>query len=232
MQFASNQACMEPWLDFLTDSAVKPWLEFASSAFIGQMRCDVSANRQSMEAVFKTYWPELYREYERTMQALINQNPLLQPIRTPFWPFAGVTINCGRRSVCDPHRDFLNLLYGICAAIVCGNFNYRVGGQLVLHEMKQIVEVRPGQMALFPSACITHENIPIGPDETRQSMSLYSAGGLFRYVAYGCRTWDVFGQQDLAGRKVFQEETLNRWDDRQSRLHTISGIQNKYMEIM
>ncbi|KIO15368.1 hypothetical protein M407DRAFT_51980, partial [Tulasnella calospora MUT 4182] len=61
-----------------------------------------------------------------------------------------------------------------------GKFNYKRGGQLVLHEYRLIIELQPGQLILFPSALITHCNIPLQKGEERYSLTLYSAGGLYR----------------------------------------------------
>ncbi|KAK7026651.1 hypothetical protein VNI00_015524 [Paramarasmius palmivorus] len=43
----------------------------------------------------------------------------------------------------------------------------------------------PGTTILFPSALITHSNLPTQPGETRYSIVQYTAGGLFRWISNG-----------------------------------------------
>ena len=81
----------------------------------------------------------------------------------------------------------------------------------MLHEPQLVVEMCSGAGALFPSATFFHENIPIAEDETRQSIVLYSSGGLFRWRAYGFRSWEQFGIDDIAARAKFATETTLRW---------------------
>ena len=49
--------------------------------------------------------------------------------------------------------------------------------------MKLILEIAPGSIALIPSALITHENIPIRPEESRQAITAYTPANMFRYIA-------------------------------------------------
>lgn len=56
----------------------------------------------------------------------------------------------------------------------------------MLHNAKLIIELGPGDPMFICSACIEHENTPIGSNESRRSLVGYSAGGLFRWLAQGC----------------------------------------------
>lgn len=122
------------------------------------------------------------------------------------------------------HRDIHNFLLAWCAVIAGGPFPYTEGGQLVLHEYKLIVELQPGQMCLFPSALITHCNIPIPKGKQRFSLTLYSPGGLYRYVAYGCRTWKVFQKEDAKGAKEFVASYLKNWNSYWDQASTLSSL--------
>lgn len=82
----------------------------------------------------------------------------------------------------------------------------------MLHEYRLIVELQPGQAVIFPSALITQCNIPLQPGDERYSIVLYSAGGLYRYVAYGCRTWAEFVSTDPVGTKAFEEQHVVCWN--------------------
>src|ERR1700693_1023532 len=80
-----------------------------------------------------------------------------------------------------------NLSYGICTDFVLGDFDHTRGGHLVLHKSRHIAALRPGAILLFPSSCITHENIPIQASESRFSMTTYSSGGLRRFATKAYR---------------------------------------------
>lgn len=127
-------------------------------------------------------------------------------------PFAAMTANFGPQTVCRSHRDLKNLAYGLCTIMVLGDFDYRRGGHLILHEFKLVIEMRPGDIIFIPSAIVTHENIPVGENETRQSLVFYSAGGLFRWTAAGCRshkTWAA--SKDADAYKQHQKDGEARW---------------------
>jgi hypothetical protein len=70
----------------------------------------------------------------------------------------------------------------MCAVTALGDYNYKLGGHLVLWECKLVLEFPPGATVLLPSACISHSNIPIQANESRYSFTQYSAGSLFRFV--------------------------------------------------
>lgn len=78
----------------------------------------------------------------------------------------------------------MNLAYGWCAITALGDFHPTAGGHLVLPDLKLAVEFPPGSTILIPSAIFTHYNLPIGPDETRRSITLFSAGSIFRWISY------------------------------------------------
>lgn len=96
-----------------------------------------------------------------------------------------------------------------------GDFDGSLGGQLVLHEPRLVIHLRPGDIIFFPSACITHANLPIPAGQTRRSLVLYMAGGLVRYKAQGLRTKKVWeatpnGAQEVQAHK---EQGVERWED-------------------
>ncbi|KDQ07624.1 hypothetical protein BOTBODRAFT_180494 [Botryobasidium botryosum FD-172 SS1] len=64
--------------------------------------------------------------------------------------------------------------------IILGMFDHTQGGQLVLHELKVVIELAPGDVIFFPSALITHQNLPILPHEFHYSITGYTAGNLFQ----------------------------------------------------
>lgn len=86
------------------------------------------------------------------------------------------------------HEDFLNLVFGICTIQALGKFDSTKGGHMYFPQLKFATEFPSGCMTLFPSAALTHGNVPIQPKETRSSLVHYSSAGLFRYTDYGFRT--------------------------------------------
>lgn len=71
---------------------------------------------------------------------------------SPAYPFAGYVLNV---NVCTrAHRDFKDML--LCVVIPIGDF---VGGELCLLEPGIVLELRSGDMVIFPSHRLTHFNL-------------------------------------------------------------------------
>lgn len=68
-------------------------------------------------------------------------------------------------------------------------------------------------MILFPSAVITHENIPVQPGETRFSITGYSAGGLWRYADQGMKRQRDWVAKDPAAVDWHCQLGHQRWID-------------------
>lgn len=153
-----------------------------------------------MEGAIKTWFPDHYEAYTKCIATLVEKYPnLRKPSASSIFP--AMTLNLGPQSWCWPHRDQFNLAFGICLDWVLGKFNHRVGGHLILHEAKVILELSPGRVVLFPSACITHENLPIGEGESRYAVTGYIAGGFWRWIAQGFvtrETWKKFKPDEVA----------------------------------
>ena len=111
------------------------------------------------------------------------------PYAFPNLPQGGCTCNLGPKTVTPMHRDSENLSYGLCVVSAFGDFDWQHGGELMLFEPKVIVQMRPGDSLIFPSAAITHGNLPLSskPGQTRYSLTHYTAGSLFQWVANDCR---------------------------------------------
>ncbi|RDX44521.1 hypothetical protein OH76DRAFT_1303622, partial [Lentinus brumalis] len=135
----------------------------------------------------KTYAPDLYVYYETTQAKIAAQFPKLKPVFTNS-VFAGVTFNLGPRTVTFGHRDHHNLPFGWCCVTALGDFDHEQGGHLVLWDLKLVIQTPAGASYLIPSAILKHSNVDIGKQETRMSITQYSAGGLFRWVACGMRS--------------------------------------------
>lgn len=114
--------------------------------------------------------------------------------------FSAQSLNLGVRSVASNHLDLNNLVFGLCILIPLGHFDGQKSAQLILQESRTIVELRPGDIFMFPSACIHHRNAPLADpkNETRKCMVMYSAGALFRWIRQGHTTVANMTEQQLS----------------------------------
>lgn len=130
--------------------------------------------------VSQTWFTKVVQGYEETTKAMEKRFPRCRR-PSAHLPFAGMTLNTGPTTVVEAHRDSNNRVDGVCFTTGLGPFDHEKGGHLVLHEPQLIIELPPGYTLAFPSACITHEGLPISHEEARMSFTAYSAGALFRY---------------------------------------------------
>ncbi|KAJ3750351.1 hypothetical protein DFH05DRAFT_1518501 [Lentinula detonsa] len=110
--------------------------------------------------LFNAYGHKMYMEYKVTLQEHQARNPSLQPT-SPNMVFATTSVNFGPRTETHPHCDTGNLVHGWCAIITLGDYNPNEGGHLLLWDLGLIIRFPPGSTILFPSALITHSNVPI-----------------------------------------------------------------------
>jgi len=164
-----------------------------------------------------------YMEYKETAEALQAHHPHLRPT-SPKTVFAATTINMGPRSFSPPHVDDGNNAAGWCVATALGPFDADKGGHFVLWNLKIIVRFPPGASILFPSALVTHSNIPVQEHEKRYSIIQYSAGALFRWRYNGFKSDKAFlasatpeqlvkREQDRKVRWKRALEGFSRWED-------------------
>ena len=98
------------------------------------------------------------------------------------------SFNLGQHTATYPYKDMCNLAQAWCSITPVGTFDPKLGGHLVLKELKLIIEFPASSTILIPSALLTHFHIPIREHETRFSIVQYVAGGLFRWVENGFMT--------------------------------------------
>ena len=135
-------------------------------------------------AAFKGFAGDLHSFYSERMKELYDRQPDLAPTFANS-VFACATFNFGPSVVCKPHVDKLNLAYGWCAVTALGTFDHTIGGHLVLPELKLVIQFPAGSTLFIPSAMFIHYNLPIAESEARGSFTQFSAGGIFRWIAYG-----------------------------------------------
>lgn len=138
-------------------------------------------------------------------------DPTLYP-NFPHSVWACITINFGPQTVTFPHRDYGNLPFGWCAITALGNYNPDVGGHLVLWDCKMVIRFPPGTTILIPSAILRHSNTRIADHEERYSVTQYSAGALFRWVAHGFQLDEAY-YASLSKKEAAEEKktAAGRW---------------------
>lgn len=192
----------------------------------GQLKLLANSAYWWLAGAFHRWFPDIHKTYQETIDEICKRDPSLQR-PSAHSVFAGSTVNLGPQTVCDPHRDFLNFIFGLCLVVAFGDFDSEKGGHLILHEPKLIIRLRPGDMILFPSGCITHSNMPIQPHETRGSLTSYTAGGLFRYKAQGYRTRSAWAEEDPVGMKIHDALGDHRWKAGWSMYSTLDELKTR-----
>lgn len=125
--------------------------------------------------------------------------------------FAAASANFGPTVLTFEHADFGNKANGICPIWCAGSFDSTKGGHLIVRQLNKVIQFPPGSMILISSATIQHGNVAIAPGETRVSFTQYSAGGLFRWVHYGFRSWKTLKAQDESRARAEEKARPVRW---------------------
>jgi hypothetical protein len=167
-----------------------------------------------MTDFFEAFAPRLHSYYMKTMDELIKWSPLFIKRIYEKSAWAAMTFNFGPRTTTFPHRDWANLCWGWCAVSALGEFNADKGGHLVLWDLKLAIRFPSGSSIIIPSAMVRHSNTSVGENETRYSVTQYSAGGLFRWVKNGFMTdfnWLAKASKDKKEVRLKEEKT--RWHE-------------------
>ncbi|TFK81527.1 hypothetical protein K466DRAFT_501975 [Polyporus arcularius HHB13444] len=172
-------------------------------------------------ACLQRFGPNLYKSYDEVLTDLCDRDPTLYR----NWPnnvFACATFNVGSRTTTVKHTDHLNLSYGWCVITAIGNYDPTRGGHAVLWELRMVIEFPPLRSILIPSAVVSHSNTDIADGEVRYSLTQYSAGGLFRWVAAGHQTLKSLrakgGRLTESGEEHWKRGVglLSMWDELQA----------------
>src|SRR5579872_6068218 len=87
-----------------------------------------------------------------SLKEVYNEIPAQQDLVS--YPFTNLVVNLGAET--GAHNDPDDLL--LCAVIPFGNWE---GGELCLFQPGLVLELSPGDIAVFPSDKITHFNMPM-----------------------------------------------------------------------
>ncbi|KAJ7614314.1 hypothetical protein B0H17DRAFT_1164779 [Mycena rosella] len=139
--------------------------------------------------------------------------------------FAACTFNFGPRTITVPHLDFGNLSWGWCAITALGWFDLDVGGHLILWDLKLVIRFPPGSTIMIPSAICRHSNVPVGPEETRFSLTRYTAGGLFKWIRNSFKSDDDFARTVSREEKAARaSEAATRWETDVAMYSTVDSL--------
>lgn len=176
--------------------------------------------------MFRYYFPNIYGDYVDLVESLEATHPNLhRPI--PRCVFMGRTRNYGSRRAAQTveHLDMANKANGICPIISSGDFNPKTGGHLSLPQLKLLIEFPPGTFILIPSASLIHGNVPVLPGEHRDSMTMFTAGGLFRWIEYGGRTEKTMRAEDPQAWREELEKRKTRWSEQIDQFSTLDSLE-------
>ena len=148
----------------------------------GRSRIKTNTRLRRFSDAFKEFAPKLHQLYEDQLVAVMARDKTLTP-PFPDSVFACAAFNFPPNAISIPHRDHLNVAYGWCSITALGNFSHQTGGLIVLPQLKVAIVFPAGSSIFIPSALLDHYNLPIGPDETRSSITQFTAGGIFRRIA-------------------------------------------------
>ena len=151
-------------------------------------------------------------DYRQMQKAMLAKHPhLTEPFKGGS--FASVTFNLGDQVVTVKHRDLLNRAAGMCPVQATGAYDHRLGGHMVLWDLGIAIEFPPGAMIIFPSAVLMHSNTAIQPGEVRRSFTLYTAGALFRWKAYGFQLESSMKKNDPERKRAIDDRRPHAWRD-------------------
>ena len=157
----------------------------------------------------------MHTDYARVLDGILTSDETLRP-PFPNSVFAATTFNCGRRVATLPHTDAHNYAPGWCAIMALGDFDARLGGHLVLWDLKLMIEFPTGAVIFLPSAILRHSNTAVRMGESRMSFTQFSPGGLWRWTECGFQTQADFHRQ---GGQFAVDGTM-RWLDGLARFST------------
>ncbi|KAJ3565833.1 hypothetical protein NP233_g7391 [Leucocoprinus birnbaumii] len=150
--------------------------------------------------------PELGVLFRKTICSIIeNSDDIIEP---NFYnsSFPACTVNFGPQVVTDKHCDDQNYATAVCSVQSLGKYDYKKGGHLIFWPLRLFVEFPPNTAIIFPSALLTHSNVPIQEGEERVSLVQYAPAELFRYVENGFMTDKQWNAKHTGEEKQLRNE--------------------------
>lgn len=127
-------------------------------------------------------------------------------VQKHFYPFACLAVNC-HPTVCLPHRDFKNVIAGVCCIMPFGDFQPHTA-RLVVQELELEIEVAPGVPIFIPSAVFTHWNTAMEKAGVRGSIVYWTGAALFQWLQLGFRSLKSLSKNEHALYKATMPQLL------------------------
>ena len=183
------------------------WSPYAKKPFIStELKQNYSANLEFLKTntslwdrlsdILGQISPSTYKQFLRY--------PL--PKDTPRFctAWAGCVVNSGDE---DPvqtkaHRDVKEAIHGFSCIVPAGNFT---GGALILYDLEMVVELKAGDIFMFPDSLIHHANEAVQGE--RHSVIAFTQQNLFHYWE---RKYKSCNNNDKRAVVRHTKKTLNR----------------------
>lgn len=91
-----------------------------------------------------------------------------------------------KRAATLRHRDSTNTTRVPCILLVTELADLKKGGQLVLEELRLVLELAPGDIVIFPSTLITHWNLGLGEGQIRSSLAAWCSAANEMWADQDC----------------------------------------------
>lgn len=190
-------------------------------------------------AMFHYYFPKLYKDYVDVLHQFHKLTGLLKT-RTrvnggpgdddPDWdpPLGGAwaaeCVNAPPKVATEIHVDQANKANGICPIFSYGDYNPKTSGHLVLPELQAVIEFPAACFIFIPSATLMHGNTLLHEGDVRGSLTMFTAGALFRWVAYGGRTERELKKMDPGCWVSEEVKRKGAWAESMNRFSTTASL--------
>jgi hypothetical protein len=149
---------------------------------------------KEMTAILGAIDPEVFKAFQ--------SRPLPTDAQRACGAWASCVINNGGKDADEGnmHRDVREAPYGFSGALTCGDFE---DGDLVMYELRRKLEMKPGDIVLFPDSLIHHRTEKV--KGFRKSVVAFTQANMFDYwkrcdKGYK-RPWDQEQCSDTEGKK-------------------------------
>lgn len=176
------------------------------------------------------YFPRIFGHYSSTLRLLFAKYPHLRHNFSNS-VFPACTFNAGPVAVSLRHNDSGNSAGGVCPITSGGSYDPKLGGHLILFDLKIVIEFPPGSTIILPSSTLSHGNTPVQQGETRVAFTQYCAGGLLRWVEYGFCSQKSCAQEQPGLRAHVDGKADERWLAALRRFSIVDDLHKDRVEV-
>lgn len=181
------------------------WADSASKPFVSKDTRMDSTTAEMFLSDNERLWhcmSNLLGEVAPTIYKKFLRFPLPEKLTRFCGAWAGCVINLGKNPVRTKiHRDVKEGKDGYSCLCACGNYE---GGEIILYELRLVIELKPGDMLLFPDGLIHHANRPVVG--TRYSLVAFTRGNM---LAYWKKKFGNKGPKANKSKKVLKRSMMN-----------------------